>query len=80
MTDAHGHMPIKTNLRGTFGGLMTPAEAASFLSITPKVLERWRGIGEGPSFVRLSRKSIRYRREDVEEFVTQRVKDAVAPS
>ncbi len=33
------------------------------------VLERWRGTGEGPAYIRLSGKYIRYRQEDLEVFI-----------
>jgi hypothetical protein len=54
-------------------GLLTPDEVRLRLGVTPKALERWRGSGEGPLFVRLSRKTIRYRAADVDTFVNGRV-------
>jgi hypothetical protein len=33
------------------------------------VLERWRGAGGGPVFVKLSGESVRYRQEDLDVFV-----------
>lgn len=56
------------------GDLMTPAEAAAILSVSVKVLERWRSTGEGSAFVRLTAKTIRYRREDIEAFVAGRIR------
>ena len=58
--------------------LMTPAEAAAQLRVTHKVLERWRSTGEGPTFVKLSSKTIRYRIDDIEAFVTGRVRASTA--
>lgn len=58
--------------------LLTPREVAAMLGISDKTLERWRGTGEGPLFVRLSGKCVRYRREDVEEFVTTRIATSTA--
>ncbi len=49
--------------------LLTPAEAAGKLAVTERVLERWRGTGEGPAFVKLSRKTVRYRAADIGAFV-----------
>lgn len=49
--------------------LLTPALAAERLSVSPKVLERWRGAGGGPTFVKLSRKTIRYRPSDLTVFI-----------
>ncbi len=54
--------------------LLTPHEAAERLRVTARVLERWRSTGEGPQFVRLSRKSIRYRDEDLTAFVAAGVR------
>jgi hypothetical protein len=58
--------------------LLTPAMAGDRLKVTAKVLERWRGTGEGPSFVRLTSKTIRYRVEDIEVFVAGRTKASTA--
>lgn len=51
--------------------LITPAVAAERLSVTAKVLERWRGTGNGPAFVKLTRKTIRYRSEDLDTFIAE---------
>ena len=60
------------------GGLITPAMAADRLSVTAKVLERWRGTGNGPVFVRLTSKTIRYRPEDLDAFVATRARASTA--
>ena len=49
--------------------LLTPHQAAERLGVKAQVLERWRGIGGGPVFVKLSSKSVRYRQEDLDAFV-----------
>ena len=55
------------------GGLLTPEQVALRLGVSAAVLERWRGTRAGPAFVRLSSKTIRYRAEDVEGFVSCRI-------
>ena len=35
---------------------LTQAEAAGFLRVSQRSLERWRVTGEGPKFIRISRK------------------------
>ncbi len=73
--------PAVTGITAAAAGatvLLTPAEVAGRLGCTPKVIERWRGTGDGPRFVRLSRKTIRYRAEDVEAFVAARVVSSTA--
>jgi len=42
--------------------------AASFLGISRRQLERWRMTGEGPRFVRMGRKCVRYRIKDLMSF------------
>ena len=49
--------------------LLTPAELAAYLSMSPKALERWRSTGDGPRYIKLSKSTVRYAREDVDEFV-----------
>jgi hypothetical protein len=40
--------------------LWTPAETATYLSITKSKLERMRMSGDGPDFYKLGRKTVRY--------------------
>jgi predicted DNA-binding transcriptional regulator AlpA len=49
--------------------LLTPADVAKLLGVGVRTLERWRREGEGPRYVQLSRKTIRYREEAVAHFV-----------
>jgi predicted DNA-binding transcriptional regulator AlpA len=59
-------------------GLLTAGEVALRLGVTPRTLEGWRGTGEGPRFVRLGPKTIRYRAADVDAFVRGRVRASTA--
>jgi len=59
--------------------LLTPDQAADMLGVTPRVLERWRGCGDGPVFVRLTRKTIRYRIENIEAFISANLRTSTAP-
>lgn len=45
--------------------LITEGEAADFLGYTVRALQNWRVRGGGPRFVRVSARSIRYRRRDL---------------
>ena len=54
-------------------GLLTPKQLSEKLKVTTKTLERWRMTGEGPLYIRLSAKSIRYRVGDVGAFIDRRV-------
>lgn len=53
--------------------LLTPEDVAAQLGVSRKALERWRCTGDGPRFVRLGHKTVRYRMEDVETFVAERL-------
>lgn len=58
--------------------LLTPKEAAEFLGLTPRFLEMRRYRGDGPLFIRISGRVIRYRREDLETWVGERVRSSTA--
>lgn len=59
--------------------LMTPAEAASFLGVPKNFLERDRwaagqaGTPPQVPFARLGHKTIRYRRQDLDAYVAERL-------
>jgi excisionase family DNA binding protein len=52
--------------------MLTTHEAASYLRLSPRTLERLRVSGTGPKFVRLGH-SIRYRQQDLDAHVAARV-------
>ena len=54
--------------------LLLPSDVATLLGVGVRTLERWRGTGEGPRFVKLSTKTIRYTDADVAAFVAANVK------
>ncbi|RKQ64135.1 helix-turn-helix transcriptional regulator [Oceanibaculum indicum] len=45
--------------------LIGEQEAASFIGYTVRALQNWRVRGGGPKFVKVSARSIRYRRRDL---------------
>lgn len=49
--------------------VMTTEEVARYLGVNKKTLDRMRGRGDGPRYLRLTSKIIRYRRADIEEFL-----------
>jgi predicted DNA-binding transcriptional regulator AlpA len=53
--------------------LLLPQDVAEQLGVSRKALERWRCTGEGPRFVRLGHKTVRYRLEDIEAFIGTKV-------
>lgn len=53
--------------------LINEREAAQYLSYTVRALQNWRVRGGGPIFVRVSARSIRYRRRDLVAWVESRL-------
>ena len=58
--------------------LYSEREAASFLSVSGRTLQGWRYSGEGPLYARFSRRCIRYRLGDLNEFVNQRIRQSTS--
>lgn len=54
--------------------LIPEKEAARFLGYTDRALQNWRLRGGGPKFVRVSKRSIRYRRRDLNKWVESRLR------
>jgi excisionase family DNA binding protein len=52
--------------------LLTQREAATLLKLSERTLERLRGQGTGPKFLRI-RHSVRYRQSDVEAWLSSRI-------
>ena len=48
--------------------LRTTAQAADYVNLSPRTLERYKVTGEGPRFVKLGRRVL-YRREDLDEWI-----------
>lgn len=45
--------------------LLTPKEAAAFLSRSESALKQWRAKGTGPAYVKLNERTLRYRESDL---------------
>ena len=52
--------------------LLLPSEAASILRLSEKTLANWRWKGNGPAFVQVAENRIRYRFQDLIDFVSSR--------
>jgi predicted DNA-binding transcriptional regulator AlpA len=67
--------------RGPGGSvLLTPRQVARQMGVTPGTLEAWRLRGGGPKFVRVSKRCIRYRRQDVESWIEERIRSSTSDS
>ena len=53
-------------------GLMSENQAAEVLQVTPRALQAWRTRGGGPAYLRISHRCVRYRPEDLEQWLEDR--------
>jgi excisionase family DNA binding protein len=53
--------------------LLTQREAANVLRLSERTIERMRGSGKGPKFVRINH-SVRYRQQDLDAYIASRVR------
>jgi predicted DNA-binding transcriptional regulator AlpA len=58
--------------------LWTTQQVAAFLQLSERTLEESRTTGNGPLFVKLSRKAVRYRPADVHNWIASRVRKSTA--
>ena len=54
--------------------MLDEKKAAELLDLSPRTLQNWRGIGKGPQYVKLFKKSVRYRLEDIKEWIEKNVR------
>ena len=54
--------------------LVDERKAAEFLSYSVRALQNWRVRGGGPRFVKVSARSIRYRRRDLNRWIEERIR------
>lgn len=52
--------------------LVDEREAASILCYSVRALQNWRHRGGGPAYVKVSSRSVRYRRADLEQWIEDR--------
>ncbi len=58
--------------------LLTEAEAAERLGFTPRFLQNRRARGDGPRYVAVSARAIRYRPQDLEEWAAERLRTSTS--
>lgn len=51
--------------------LLTEKEVAKMTTFSIRTLQSWRTRGEGPQFVKISARCVRYRAQDVEDWIQQ---------
>lgn len=57
--------------------LLDPEQAAEFLTVARQTLAKWRHLGQGPAYLRVGTRNVRYRLEDLDAWLEER---AVAPA
>lgn len=63
---------MQTANHNTPSTLVDEREAASILCYSVRALQNWRHRGGGPDFVKVSSRSVRYRRTDLEKWIAGR--------
>lgn len=58
--------------------LITETQAADFLGIAIRTLQKWRMNGTGPKFVRVSSRCVRYRRRELIAWADAHLKTSTA--
>lgn len=61
-----------------FDRLMNEQEAAGFLGYSVRALQNWRVRGGGPDFIKVSSRSIRYRRRDLIAWYSARIRSSTS--
>jgi len=69
MTDTNTNSGAVPTDQSEVEAVLTPAQVAKILAITPKQLEAMRGAGTGPAYGRFGHKTIRYTCADVKQFI-----------
>ena len=49
--------------------LLTTPQVADWLGLRPQTLDRWRMNGEGPPFLSINGRAVRYRKADVDAYL-----------
>ena len=57
--------------------MLRTVEAANYIGLRKSTLEAWRVRGGGPVFLKLG-KAVRYRREDLDSFVSARIRTSTS--
>ena len=66
-------MKIPTDVQDYFERLIPERDAADYLGYTSRALQNWRLRGGGPKFVKVSARSVRYRRKDLQVWIESKL-------
>ena len=79
MTDRAGRERIESRIRDPRPRLLTTAEAAAGLRVSPRTLNNWRSLGTGPEFIKVGA-LVRYREDDIEDYLDCQTRSMVGRS
>ena len=59
-------------MKENYESLFTSREAAQYLGLAKITLDIWRSKGKPPAYIKIGNRAIRYRRQDLDDFILQR--------
>jgi hypothetical protein len=65
-------------IQNDFESLLNEQLAANYLGFTARTLQTWRVRGVGPAFVKISKRAVRYRKCDLNSWVSDRIKTSTS--
>ena len=67
---ADSQLPNKHSLFERSDEILTEDQAAQFTKFSAKALSKWRCVGRGPKFIKISSRAIRYRKSDLTDWLS----------
>jgi len=72
-------LPVRRGLELEEAQYLTTRELTALLHVTDWALVRWRREGDGPPYLRIGRRSIRYFRPELEQWLAMRKENRACP-
>lgn len=70
--------PFSNPNKHTDEKLLNEQQAAEYLEFTPRALQMWRHKGNGPKYVKISSRAVRYRKRDLDEWIEAHVRTSTS--
>lgn len=59
--------------------LLSPKEVANLLKVEVETLQKWRSVGKGPKYIKITPKIVRYYKEEIDDFIKRGISsDSIA--
>lgn len=65
-------MALPEQTPGAFADMLDTPETANYLDVSEPTVNRWRGTGDGPPYVKIGSR-VRYRRADLDAWLSERI-------